>query len=102
MRAHAGGPRTVQRLGDIQQRIAEGAHGRFREHHQVRAAGFGLAGVVLHEVQIPGKIAAGDDLSKCNPHNYLQFGVFFQYATLNKAVHSDTSGKQNGAFVRPR
>ncbi len=30
-------------------------------------------------------IAARDDLSKCNSHNYLHLGVFFQYATLNKA-----------------
>ena len=60
--AHAGCPRTVQWFGDIQERIAESPHGGFREHHQVRAAGLCLTRISVHEDQIRGQIAGGDDL----------------------------------------
>jgi hypothetical protein len=39
-------------------------------------------------------------LSKCNSHNYLQLGVFFQYATLNNASpFPDTLRKISGICV---
>ena len=58
--AHPGGPGPVEGLGNIQERISERAHGRFREDNQFGAAVFRLPGEIFHEAQISGNIAACD------------------------------------------
>ena len=62
----AQGPSTG--LGDRCQRDAEPAHGRLREHDQLRAGVGGLAGVVAHQLQIRCRIGATEDLRQRDSH----------------------------------